>query len=212
MSFIRFKVLWLACALFLHSATAEAKPREVKMNRALQRKLNTFMSNFSEGYVRPFARGKISDEQLVNFALHHEWCNRKRNLSAPVPAVRVERLAMYYFGAKVKRHGSLAGSTYKSGQYHHTISDGDPMPFAQISRLVDMGNGEFVVYTNEYETHDADPQGNYSPEKNAHTNVWEGARFTGKRKGTIKQVGSGARRRYILLDYKVLSTIHEELR
>jgi hypothetical protein len=58
------------------------------------------------------------------------------------------------------------------------------------------------AYFYDYETHVADPYGDYSPAKNANTDVWDSAQYTGKGSALIKPAGSGARRRYILLEYK----------
>lgn len=194
-------------AQFAPVVQAKPKAKPVKMDRALKRQLNTFFSNFSEARVASFRRYKLSDEQMIRFALLHEFYN---NSVQSVPAKRVDSLANWYFGSPIKRHalpadfrgdGSLRGGTYTFG-----VGAGDPLPFSQIATLTDIGNGEFAAITNDYETHaEIDPHGAYQPVAKNNCDVSKDACFIGKHKALVKRVGDGQRRRFILLEYQQLS-------
>jgi hypothetical protein len=184
-----------------------AKPKEVKLNAAQKRKLNTFFSNFSEAYVAPFQRGKLSDATLISFGIWHRylndrdrWCSRApgENYTLRVRASAVQSAAQWYFGKSITRHRSVSMASYKSGFYYLAWGEGDPLPFAQVTKLLDNGDGTFTAYTNEYSTHDADPQAAPSEWKKAGAQVWN----EGHRRARIEYVGSGARARYILIEYQ----------
>lgn len=209
--FSQFSRMLLVAALFCGVLGArvpvQAKPRAVKMDRALRRQLNTFFSNFSEASVAPFRRGRLSDERIIWFAVRHQWMNHSQD---KVPVARVDALANWYFGRKIQRHSLTADSagyiSFRNGIYKIEVGEGDPLPFSQIATLTDLGNGEFAATTNDYETHEEiDFHGPYSPQKNARVDVSQGAHFTGKHKAVIKRVGAGKTRRFILLEYQELS-------
>ena len=202
----------LLCGTLALSSHVEAKPKAVKMDRTLRRQLNTFFSNFSETDLGPFRRGRLGDKQKIEFAFLHEYLNdAKREYPCHVSAKRVDALANWYFGAPIKQH-RFPGSpheneAFRNGVYTYTMGDGDPIAFSQIVTLTNLQNGEFAATTNDYWTHEEyDPHGDYSPTKNKNGDVWEGVQFTGKHKAIIKRVGTGARRRFILLEYQILST------
>ena len=189
-----------------------AAPTEVKMDRALKGKLDTFFSNFSEVYVEPFAKGKTSNKALISFGIRHNEINKPERvqtvhgssaLDQRIAAKLIEPSVEWYFGRKITKHESVPGYAYKNGYYYWPGADGEGPTFSQITKLMDLGNNLFRANVNTYSAANG-------WEGNTHGTVSEWKRaddgsgvpeLTGKMTATIKKVGSGSKQHYILVEY-----------
>lgn len=210
-------VLMAGIILLLSCPPAVSAGREVKLGTAEKRKLNTFFSNFSEVYLKPFSKGKLSDSALIHFGIWHRYINNARLFervknhsyditnkkdtraySQRIKATHIDSAALWYFGRAIKKHQSSTDTLYQAGYYYFEGADGDALPFAQVTRLIDNGNGTLTAYTREYASHEADVHGTRAQWKKAGHEVTD----VGRHKALIKSVGSGDRKRYVLLEYR----------
>lgn len=202
---IRYFIIFLVLWTIVTPANAQGKAREITLSVAQKRKLNTFFSNFSEVGQAPFKKGQLSEATMIHFGVWHRKQNNYeyfspasgKNYEQRIHVRHIESAALWYFGKKITRHRSVPGARYQESYYYITTGDGDPLLFAQISKLYDNGDGTFTAYTNEYSTNEADVHGTAAQWKKADHEVGN----EGKRKALIKRVGSGAGQRYILLEY-----------
>jgi hypothetical protein len=180
---------WIAllAALLCCGISSPAAPREVKLSVAEKRKLDTFFSNFSEVYLSNFKRGHVTDQMLISFGVMHEEINSH---VTKVSAQRVRRLALWYFGVPVHHDGPVPGDDfqrvgYRNGYYTAPpIDDANSAP-SRIVHLWNIGKGYYkaeVIIDALYTGEGPDDDIQYT--------------------ALIQQVGSGARQRYILLEYQ----------
>jgi hypothetical protein len=153
------KVLLLFPVLLCCLAQAQARPKEVKMDKATWRKLSMFLSNFSEARLPSFKRGHLSNAAMIEFGLRHRWINEEKkyykqnpkynqNIENPrdprhyyyrVDAKHIQSAARWYFGCSIKPT-STPNCVYQNGYYYIDFGDGDPLPFSQIYKLVNLGD------------------------------------------------------------------------
>jgi hypothetical protein len=180
--------------------------REIKLNKGEWKKLNTFFSNFSEVFLRPFEKGQISNKELVSFGVLH---NKRNNYKLFQPynssylkldKKYVEASVEKYFGIKSIIHETVEDATYKDGYYIMPDSSGETYLFSQVTKFIDIGNGYYIAYLNIYYAGSGftgDPHGNLKS--------WEKEddvpNLGKKMKATVQKVTLNGKSRYILIDY-----------
>jgi hypothetical protein len=128
----------------------------VKLSADEQKKLNVFFSNFSEVGMEPFAKGKVTDEALINFGVLHLYKNNKSMLekadaaNAKINEDKVSESAQKYFGVNIASHKSTKQFKYKNGYYFIPLADGEAYTFSQVQSLTDMGGDLYTAYVNVY--------------------------------------------------------------
>ncbi|HEY0075409.1 MAG TPA: hypothetical protein VGB77_15025 [Abditibacteriaceae bacterium] len=196
--------------MLLSAPQADAGPR-------LGPKLDLFLSNFSEALPGNFKRGKLRDENLTNFAIRHNSINsykdkieivKEHNFNIQsqrdprfyqyrIAARFIDGTALWYFNRKPARLSSAGGFLYANGYYYFNTGEGDPLPFAHVTKLRSLGNGEYHVTTREYASHDTSE---YNPAQ------WRRRKIEvfdqGRASAIIKETGKGTQRRLILLEYQ----------
>jgi tetratricopeptide (TPR) repeat protein len=145
------------------------------MTKAEHKTLHTFFSNFSEVGMGAFDANDYSDDQLISFAIWHTYRN-SHNLITPanreyysgkITSERVSSVVERYFGIRV-RHKSIGyidnPNFWNYGQYTYLYEDGyyyfrdaygegEPLRWAQVTRLIDNHNGTYTAYFDEYASH-----------------------------------------------------------
>lgn len=167
-----------------------------------RRALNTFFSNFAEARVPSFDRNMLGDRTLREFALAHLYINRFRDLkvsadgqTVSASGPQVDRVTERYFGRTVTDH---AGAPYEI-----PLADGEPLPFAQIGSLVDLGDGHFRALGTLYT-----PAGPGTVDVHADPATWaalgdEAPTATDRFMAHLQQVSGPKGPRYILLEYQL---------
>lgn len=155
-----------AAPAVLPTSPAAAQTRAARRLTDAERKaLDVFFSNFAETRVAPFRRDRVSDDQLISFALRHDEVNapgrfrpvRDGDTFTPwLSASRVDETARRYFGRPVRRHHSFEERLgnpvgYKDGGYTWPAHDGGPEPFAQVTSWRVLGKGLFEARVTEYQ-------------------------------------------------------------
>jgi len=134
----------------------ESSGTDVKLSAAEQKKLNVFFSNFSEVGMAPFARGKVSDETLINFGVLHLYKNsnslfeKTDAANAKIKEDKVSGAAQKYFGLNITSHKSTDRFKYKNGYYFIPLADGEAYTFSQVERITDIGGDLYTAYVNVY--------------------------------------------------------------
>ena len=194
--------------LFSCVTVAFGEEKEIKLNEGEWKRLNTFFSNFSEVFLKPFKKGQITNEELVSFGVLH---NKRNNYNLfksyqssylKLDKKYVEASVEKYFGIKSITHESTGDATYKDGYYIMPDGAGEAYLFSQVTKFNDIGNGYYVAYLNIYVAGSGftgDPHGNlktWNEERDGDI-----PRLSGKRKATVQKVISNGSRRYILIEY-----------
>lgn len=187
------------------------EPIKVNMPGEQKKALDTFFSNFSEAYLKPFSMGNLSDDELISFALNHLVISKNHTYAkfqGSFSATEVEKVAARYFGKSVsgeenkKYDGGIW--VFKDGVYR-TVSGygaGEMSPFSQIDELWDRGDGTFTVLVSVYRPLDGwegDRHGN--PEEWIPGPPGELPDLEGKYRATFRLVHEEYDKRYILIEY-----------
>jgi hypothetical protein len=182
--------------LVLFSALANAQSME-KLTPAQKRNFDTFFSNFSEANVQSFKRDALSDEAMIEFALSHNYINKRKSLqkskdgqSVLISAELVDRATIKYFGRKVSGH--------KSQSYTVPLADGEAYTFSQITQLINIGEDMYQAEGAIYTTGSGgtpDPHGTPAEWKKKGEDV--------TRSGSFSAIVRAESERYILLEYIV---------
>jgi hypothetical protein len=128
----------------------------VKLSADEQKNLNVFFSNFSEVGLEPFAKGKLTDEALINFGVLHLYKNNKSlfektdAVNAKIKEDKVSESVQKYFGVNIASHKSTKQFKYKNGYYFIPLADGEVYTFSQVERLTDNGGDLYTAYVNVY--------------------------------------------------------------
>jgi|SRR5579872_423258 len=213
-------ILLLCCSFYLACPGAGAQARSVQrigkpvaMSASEKRQLDTFFSNFAEARVRPFKRGSLTDADLIEFGYKHNLYNPRvkansNNDSHEVAAEAVDAAAIKYFGVGINRHHALPGVRFDGRNYSSPGGDGDPVPFAQIERLSDLGSGLYSARVNIYErAGDEDPADTHaSPKEMARRGT--PVTFLRQIQATIRRTGSGSTSRFLLLEQRAIERPH----
>jgi len=184
---------------------------EVKLSPAEKKQLNTFFSNFSEVFVEPFEKDKISDIKLIEFSIYHNYKNNEKRFvkggkeyQVKIKASYIDETVTKFFGKKIFKHQSIDGSgiDYKDGWYYTTDATGEEYDFSQIVSLVDNGGNMFTAIVNVFSAGSGWVGDVHATEKewrNADTD--DVPQVTGKMKATLQKVTEKGKIRYILIDY-----------
>lgn len=188
------------------NSSAFGEEKEIQLNQGEWKKLNTFFSNFSEVFLKPFEKGQISNNELVRFGIIHNFWNnyklfqRYNSNDLKLDKKYVEASVEKYFGIKSITHESSGDATYKDGYYIIPNGAGEVYSFSQVTKFIDIGNGYYVAYLNIYYAGSGftgDPHGNLK--------TWQKdgdiPELGEKMKATIQKVASNGQARYILIDY-----------
>ncbi len=133
-----------------------AAGKDVTLSATEQKKLNIFFSNFSEVSLKPFNRGEISNDELINFGVYHNYINNRKLFEKSCEAnvrlseVHVINSVKKYFGLDLEKQKSISNITYKSGNYYIPESDGEAFYFSQVEKVIDIGYDQFIAYINVY--------------------------------------------------------------
>ena len=65
--------------ILLSTNLAFGEMREIKLNQVEWKKMNTFFSNFSEVFLKPFKKGQITNKELIRFGIFHNIFNNYFN-------------------------------------------------------------------------------------------------------------------------------------
>ena len=188
--------------------------KEARMDSVTQGKMDSLFSSFAEARLPAFKRGQLSDAAVVDFCVLHAYIhNRSQFQTLPdnsgpfyripgynvrVNADSINGAAPQYFGYEMKRI-STPSYSYKDGFYYCFFFPGyDTIIAAEVTKLVNDGKGEFAAYTKEY-TEFIDRNGAVRQKIPK-----------GTRRGVIKQVDTGAKQHYILLEYDELTPMKQE--
>jgi hypothetical protein len=189
--------------------------KEVKLTLKEKKELNTFFSNFSEVFVEPFAKDKISDIKLIEFSIYHNYKNNEKRFvkggkeyQVKIKTSYIDETVMKFFGKEIKKHQSVAdsGIDYKDGWYYTTDASGEEYDFSQIVSLYDNGNGLYTAIVNVYSAGSG-----WVGDTHANENIWKKAspddvpQVTDRMKATLQKVTENGRSRYILIDYTRVS-------
>ena len=176
-----------------------------RLTNAEQRRWNTYFSNFSEVYVEPFERGKITENALIEFGIRHNMENNQHYWTKQGLAPRyVEASVMKFFGRKITHHHAPAPYyPYKNGYYDYPTVGGEGIAFSQVTGLHALSKTEYRANVTVYVAGngwEGDPQ--------ASMPVWRRAdpmdvpTVLHRMRATVRKETSGGEPHYILLDYR----------
>ena len=176
-----------------------------RLTNAERRKWNTYFSNFSEVYVEPFERGKITENALIEFGIRHNLENNhplwtKQGL---VPRY-VEASVMKFFGRKITRHHAPSSYfPYKNGCYGYPTAGGEGIAFSQVTGLQALSKNERRADVTVYVAGNG-----WEGDRQGCLPVWRRADPTDvptvlrRMRATVRREKSGGEPHYILLDYR----------
>jgi hypothetical protein len=191
---------------------AQIAGKEVKLAPADKKALNTFFSNFSEAFVKPFTKAGLADADLIQFGVTHNYTNNKKlfvkagqeNL-IKIRTGYIDDAAGKYFGVSVKKHQPVEGIAYKDGWYFIPEASGEAFVFSQVVNLYDIGNNMYEGSVNVYtassgwtgNVHGSQKDWKKGPENDA-------PELSEVMKATIRKIAENGRSRYILVEYSKL--------
>ena len=147
----------LVAAIFVLGVPSTATAATtLRLSIAEKKRLDTFLSNFSEVLLKPFA-SRPSDQELTRFGVGHTWINnhslvRISGSTARVSTKVVDAATLKYFGRKVTRRVGYPayGIRYRSGWYYFTAADGDAFPYSRSTRVLKNSDGTWTVDLTNY--------------------------------------------------------------
>ena len=152
-----FALLFSLAAIIPGSALAQSAPHEIRLNASEIKKLNTFLSNFSEVFMEPFSKDTLTDKAMIAFAVAHNYRNREKlfeklkgSAKARLKENHVSETTQKYFGRKIAKHQSAGDYEYKGGYYYLHEASGETLQFSQATRLLEIGNNSYAVDVNVY--------------------------------------------------------------
>jgi hypothetical protein len=192
------------------SSSSTTNAVDVVMDRALNRKVNIFLSNFAECFMDGFTRQSITDLELVRFGVGHNYKNNFKlwqptadKMNVKIKADYVTKTIDKYFGPIGFSHQSADEWTiYRDGHYIVPVADGEAIPFVQIDRLTRDGNGLYTAYGSIYGNANYlmvdDPYKPLSAWSNAERAEIE---YYGKIQATFTEVTESDKSRFIIQSY-----------
>lgn len=197
--------------IFTGAAFAETPGKEVKLSVSEKKQLNIFFSNFSEVFLEPFAKDKITDKALIAFSVSHNYRNNEKlfvkggkEYQVKIKASYIDDTVMKFFGKKISKHQSVndADAEYRDGWYYKTEASGEEYDFSQVVSLHDNGDGIFTATVNVFSAGSGWTGNVHGNEKE-----WKKAspedvpQITQVMKATLKKVTEKGKGRYILMEY-----------
>ncbi|MBS1186010.1 MAG: hypothetical protein H6R04_28 [Burkholderiaceae bacterium] len=127
-----------------------ASPEEIK-------KLNIFLSNFSEVFMQPFTSSNLNNSEMIRFSVAHNYQNRERlfeklpdDAKVRIKASHVAESAQKYFGRKIAQHQSAGEYEYRNGYYYLMPASGEMQQFSQATQIRHLGGNRYAVDVNVY--------------------------------------------------------------
>ncbi|HPS86856.1 MAG TPA: hypothetical protein PLY36_08935 [Spirochaetota bacterium] len=201
----------LSLIMFTSIVSAQSTPKEVKLNPAEKKQLNTFFSNFSEVFVKPFKKDAISDTELIEFSVSHNYRNNEKlfvkggeEYQVKIKASYIDNSAVKFFGRNIKKNQSIAGSgiEYRDGWYFTTDASGEEYYFSQIVSLSDDGNNMYTAIVNVYAAGSGWTGNVHGDAKEwKKTSPEDVPEISEVIKATLRKVTEKGKGRYILIDY-----------
>lgn len=180
--------------------------KELNLNKSEWKKLNTFFSNFSEVFLKSFEKDHIDNKELIRFGILHNYLNNDKlfklydDSHLKLDKKYVEGSVEKYFGKKSIIHETVEDEFYKDGYYIIRIGSGETYSFSQVTKFVDIGDGNYLAYLNIYYAGSGfigDPHGDLkSWQKDGDV-----PELGEKMKATVQKVISNGKSRYILIEY-----------
>lgn len=193
-------------------SSAESKEKIISLTEEEHKKINIFFSNFSEVYLKPFQKGKISDSELIKFGFNHNYINNPKRFkykdnNALISKEYVFESIEKYFKLDISKHkisssveNENVGIKYSNGYFYRMAADGETFPFSQVTKLVDNGDKTMTAYVEVYQGNEFDFY-NYEPYSKWSKKDKDSADKIGTYKALIEKENG----RYILLEYNKLS-------
>ena len=194
----------------------EAEGREIRPSKEEWKKLNVFFSNFSEVFLDSFSEGEVTNDELIRYGISHNYHNNPNliekvsSTSGRLAARYVEASVKKYFGIAQVMHHSIEWHDYKDGYYSIAYASGEAYCFSQVTKLIDVGEGDYDAYANVYVASSGfigDPHGTESLWKESEEDPPDlGYRI----RGVIRKVHEDGKSRYVLLEYLRLEKVGPE--
>ena len=188
----------------------EIKAVEISMDIDVQKKLDTFFSNFSEANVKPFEKGKIDDSSLIGFGVIHVIINNNNLIQHKgenknegyIKAEDVDTMTSYYFGKKVNQHKTVDSYIFENGSYKFQMASGEAYTFSQIEKLSDLGNNKYQAEVSIYKA-----SSGFNGDSHSTINDWQASgeevpELSNIVTATIEKINENGKERYILIEYK----------
>ena len=196
------------------------------MSKPERTALHTLFSNFSEVYFNEFAAENYSQNQLIDFALWHNYRNNWNRFSqgadgtSVISAVYIEQSISYFFGISGINHEAYTNNLnyYQNGSYYFFAADGAPLSWSQVTSFIENGDGTFTAQYDVYHSHAA-PDNLYEDISDWHLNgttvitkddpsylqgdVWEASVYTHSCIAVVAPHEFNGRRTYKLLSLAV---------
>jgi hypothetical protein len=200
MHFTRRTLLRSAALAALVLAAGPVLAATPVLDPALRKKLDTFFSNFAETNLESFEAGKLSDEEMLRFAIIHVGMNARKELkldaggdSGTASAALVDKVTLRYFDQKIE--------TGREPSYEVELGDGEAIFFAQITGLTDLGGGLYSARGNIYGA-----SSGAVIDVHAAPSVWKKAGEDVERTATFEATIKAIEKRYVLVEYKTTPT------
>ncbi|MFA5405080.1 MAG: hypothetical protein WC358_09115 [Ignavibacteria bacterium] len=182
--------------------------KEVKLIPEEQKKLNVFFSNFSEVNLKPFTIASITDEDLINFGVLHNYKNNFKlfekvdNSNVKIKEDNISASIQKYFDRKINSHKSTSDYKYKNGYYFVPLADGEAFTFSQVEKMNDIGNDKYIAYINVYTASSGWTGNVHAAPKEWTSDENDKPELSEKFKATIKKSsGTKGEDVYTLIDY-----------
>ncbi|MCY6369405.1 hypothetical protein OXH55_01930 [Clostridium ganghwense] len=187
------------------------KEKIITLTDEEHKKINIFFSNFSEVYLKPFQKGKISDSELMQFGFYHNYINNPKRVKYKDSNAMISKEYVFesiekYFKLDISKHKipsrvgkENVGIKYSNGYFYTPAADGETYPFSQVIKLVDNGDKTMTAYVDVYVGNIFDFY-NYKPYSKWSKNDKGSADKIGSYKALIEKENG----RYILLEYNKL--------
>jgi hypothetical protein len=187
------------------TSAALESPRILRLTNAEQRRLNTYFSNFSEVFVEPFERGKITDKALIEFGVRHNLTNNNRLWTKKgLAAHYVDESARKFFGRGISQHHAPSEIyPFKEGYYGLPTATGEGIAFSQVTGWRSLGKNEYRANITIYIASNG-----WEGDRQAAMAAWrrndsaDMPRVFQRMIATVRKETSGKKSRYILLDYR----------
>jgi hypothetical protein len=183
---------------------------EINMNAEQKKKINIFLSNFAECLIDSLIVNEVSEEQLISFAVSHNYKNNY-NLWLPgdsiitvkIDAKFIEKTIEKYFNIINIKHKSVGNNiTFKNGYYYINEAAGEYIPFVHVNKLVQGDDGSMIAYgdvcgdINNLSKNDPyEPLEKWTDEEKKEIELYH------KVKAEFKEIENNGQKRYVLIEY-----------
>lgn len=182
----------------------------INFNDNEKEKMNIFLSNFSECFFSHFDINKATDSEFIKFGVLHNYKNNPKlfikgdsNHTLKISKDYIEKTIEKYFDKKIINHNTVEKSDikYLNGYYQIVEGVGEVIPFIQVTKIIDKGNQELLVYGDEYINANYFFGNPYKPIDKWSNEEREEVEKRGKTEAIVKKISNGNSWRYILLKY-----------